>query len=346
MTVYLHHLDPYDILNIRTLNTPGGNRFTSTPMVYDFLKFCADNINQSLFFAVMVFLHVSSTVGICSIMARIFLGSQNFHVVLALGIYLTLFSASGEVALAAANNGTVLYALLVGSFTFGLMENRWIPFHLAVFIAILVKPFYIAFWLLPVFINGFSRRQFAQACVGVAVSTTVYLIYDFSQPVLFESWLHSVVQQTLVAGDLGTNIFGALKPYGEARQLNWLPYFGQLVYIALITTIVVFGRLRGPARSAALFVVAIFVNPRPLPYDLAVAAIPLVAVTASLFTSAKTNFGLLSISWLLLVLCEATTFQGIIAPSAVAFPMIVLVILGLASIASRRPGIQSQVSTD
>ena len=85
-------------------------------------------------------------------------------------------------------------------------------------------------------------------------------------------------------GLLGQNLLGAVFHEPYARRLPLAPYEAQLALSAvLVAASLMLGRLTRPERIAGLLLAAVMLNPRAMRYDLSMAAIPLLAVAASLF---------------------------------------------------------------
>jgi hypothetical protein len=143
------------------------------------------------------------------------------------------------------------------------------------------KPYYVFFWIIPARAHGFSWRQTATAACLALLAAFTYVLPLWLAPDTFYTWVDNVMT-TLGIGDIGVNVFGAFSERLTAAEPPWLPHAAQLVFVALLTALLLPTRLAGRRLWAALFVGAVFMNPRPLGYDVAIAAIPLVFLVATL----------------------------------------------------------------
>jgi hypothetical protein len=91
-------------------------------------------------------------------------------------------------------------------------------------------------------------------------------------------WLHALFRETVGIGLLGDSLLAALIKSGHGKAAAW---FVQIVFsAALSVAALLLGRLDRPRRIAALVMIAVFLNPRAMRYDLSMAAVPMLALAA------------------------------------------------------------------
>lgn len=347
LPVYRHAVEllaegknPYDSALLHDAGVPPWLFFISPPAVMMLFAGIANTPLRHLLEPALFILHVVAIVGTPFLLGRLLFGPSPARIALAMGGFLTLFAAAGLGAVSAMNNGSVLNFFIVAGAFSGFRRRRWSGFHLAVVIAAIFKPYYVFFWILPVLAHGFNWRQ---VFIGASLATLAALAYImplFLAPDIFHAW-RSNVMTTLSIGDVGSNVFGVFDAWLTGKGFNtdqvWLPAAAQLAYITLLIGLLLIFPLKGPALWAACLLSAVFMNPRPLAYDLALAAIPLAFLTAMLLPRAIGLGWRLAIStWLLagtmLVLC----YNDRIAPRGGVFSIVVAGVLLAVIVRARR----------
>jgi hypothetical protein len=201
---------------------------------------------------------------------------------LGLGFFFAAFLGSGVFSALVANNGTLLYALIAVGLVPAVLRGRWWPFHLAVALATAFKPFYAAFWIVPLLADAEARAQWAPFVLGVGAAAASYLTPMLMAPKLMAEWTHTLVQQVVSDDRLGDNLLGAMTSQPAWRHAPTAPYAAQLAFSAvLVAASLMLGRLDRRTRIAGLVLAAVFLNPRAMRYDLSMAAIPLLAVVCA-----------------------------------------------------------------
>ena len=275
-------LGPYHPGILEMLGVDGDLKYTSTPLV-DRIFDLASRFPVVLTWAepVYIVVHVCSVVTIVSVLTTLFLGHGWREALLGLAVFLLMFATGGMNALAAANDGTLLYGLILLAVHRGFLKRRWAAFHLIVTFAVAVKPIYAPLWLLPIFADRVSAKQIGFAICGGFVAVCSYLVYVVLEPTIVQDWLANLQTQAVqTASDLGDNVFAAVHGTAGGRLDVVLPLIAQFTFDVALVSILWLGGFAGRARWAALIVLAIFVNPRLMPYDSAIASIPLVALFA------------------------------------------------------------------
>ena len=223
------------------------------------------------------------------VLGRLLLGPGLARAALAIGFFFTAFAGSGFFTALVINNGTPLYALIALALIPAVTRDRWLAFHLAVALATAFKPFYAAFWIVPVLADGPWGRRWAQSAVAFAAAAATYVAPAILAPKLMTEWLHALVRETVGVGLLGDNLLAAMI---KSHHDKGAAYAAQLGFSALLAVAaLLLGRLDRRQRIAGLIMIAVFLNPRAMRYDLSTAAVPLLALAAGAF--AKAPAGLL-----------------------------------------------------
>jgi hypothetical protein len=255
--------------------------FTSPPFVWLLYKFAAHSALKPVFGPVLLAADAISVVALPMIFSRLLLGPGLTRMALGVGFFFTAFAGAGFFTAMVINNGTPLYALIAAGLIPGVTRRRWLGFHLAVTLATAFKPFYAAFWIVPVLADGLDSGEWTASVAGLGVAAMTYVVPALIAPKLTATWLHALARQTLGEGLLGDNLLGAVFHEPFARHASWAPYAAQgALSVVLVGASLVLGRLDRGRRIAGLLLAAVFLNPRVMRYDLCIAAIPLLAVAA------------------------------------------------------------------
>jgi hypothetical protein len=251
--------------------------FTGPPFVWELYRLAAESPFRRLVGPALVAAGFVSSAVIPLVQSRLFLGRRAERMALGSSFFFTAFAGAGFFAAIATNNGTPLYALIMVALVPGITRDRWLFFNAAVALATAFKPFYAAFWLVPLLSNGGYRRHLVGCIAGMAMAALAYLAPLMAAPALFHEWLRALSKQTLIDGLLGSGLFAAVFHQTSARLA---PYEAQLA----LSVVLVLASLALPQerarRIAGLTVAAVFLNPRLMPYDICIAAIPLLACIA------------------------------------------------------------------
>jgi hypothetical protein len=255
--------------------------FTAPPFVWLLFKTAAHSALKPVFGSVLLAADAISITALPVILSRLFLGPGVGRIALGAAFFFTAFDGAGFFTGLVINNGTPLYALIAVALVPAVTRGKWLGFHIAVALATAFKPFYAAFWLVPLLAEGPGARQWAASAAGLAVAAATYIAPVFTAPKLMAAWLHALARQTVGQGLLGDNLLGAVASQPAARHSPLAPYEAQLALSAvLVGAALMLGRIERPRRIAALVLIAVFLNPRAMRYDLSTAAIPLLAVAA------------------------------------------------------------------
>ena len=328
LPVYLRAVDllaagqnPYDSELLHHAGVPSYLYFISPPAVMMLFAGIAKSPLHFLFGPALFLLHLAAMAGTPILLGRLLFGRAPARLALATAAFFTLFAASGLTAFSAMNNGSALNFLIVALALPGFSRKRWTAFHIAVTVAAIFKPYYVFCWILPVLAHGFDRRQFFTACGLTIMAASSYILPMWLAPEIFHAWVSNVMT-TLAIGDVGTSVFGALADWQAALKPQWLPHAAQAAYIAFLAILLMLTRLRGRPLWAALLLGVVFMNPRPLSYDMAIAAIPFAFLTATLLPKAMTMPWRLAISVpALAIFMLVLSYNDRIVPAAMLFPL-------------------------
>ena len=258
--------------------------FTAPPFVWWLYRMAAHSGFAASFGSMLVAADVISVVALPVILGRLFFGPGLGRIVLGAGVFFSAFAGAGFFTFLVMNNGTPLYALIALGLIPAVARDRWLAFHLAVALATAFKPYYAAFWIVPVLADGPNARRLAESALAFGVAALTYVAPFLLAPKLFAEWTHTLLRQTVGENLLGDNLLGAMTHDPAAAHGPIGPYAAQLIFSAvLVGASLMLGRLGRTQRIAALVLAAVFLNPRAMRYDLCMAAIPLVAVAAGAF---------------------------------------------------------------
>jgi hypothetical protein len=273
--------DPYPPAQARRAH---GLFFTSPPFVWLLFKLVAHSPLRPVFGPLLLAADAISVVAIPVVLSRLLLGPSAARAALGVGFFFTAFAGAGFFTALVINNGTPLYALIAAALIPAMSRGRWLWFHLAVTLATAFKPFYAAFWIVPLLADGPWGRRWAASAVGLLAAASTYVAPLLIAPKLMSLWVHTLFRQTMGEGLLGDNLLGAVLTEPIARQSHAIAYAAQLAFsAALLVGALTLGRLDRPRRIAALVLIAVFLNPRAMRYDLSTAAVPLLALVAGAF---------------------------------------------------------------
>lgn len=323
--------DPYQPAQARHAY---GLFFTSPPFVWLLYKLVAHSGLRPIIGSVLLAADAVSVVAIPVILGRLLLGPGAARMALAVGFFFTAFAGSGVFTALVINNGTPLYALIALALIPAMSRDRWLWFHLAVALATAFKPFYAAFWIVPILADGPWGRRWAASAAGLAAATAAYLAPALLAPRLMSAWVHTLVRQTVGEGLLGDNLLGAVTKSPGARHGHESAYFDQLAFsAALLAAALLLGRLDRPRRIAGLVMIAVFLNPRAMRYDLSTAAVPLLALAAGAL--ARGPAGILAQTvWAVLLAAVMIAFSHSTPTDGFLYAGVVMVSLLLAIAAS------------
>ncbi len=255
--------------------------YTSPPLITYLLSIIAAFGLNGPFSVLLVAAHLVSFTGIAVLLTRLFLGRDRVVLAVAFGAYLMLFQWAGVGSFGACNNGTPLYFVILLGMLRGVERADWAFFFAAVFGAMLFKPFYMAFLIIPVFLDGFAWDRLKAAVLTTSLALAVYGLCAVIDPATTRDWLAVLSQQTFNLGDAGGHIFGYFRNKGEAVP-RWLPGLSFLSVAGAMGLFVLVGPRRRLPRLAALIIAAVYANPRAQIYDWSVIAVPLVYLAAEI----------------------------------------------------------------
>ena len=191
--------------------------FTGPPFVWELYKLAAESSFRRFVGPALVVAGLASSAVIPLVQSWLFLGRRAERMALGWSFFFTAFAGAGFFAAMATNNGTPLYAMITVALVPAVTRDRWFFFNVAVALATAFKPFYAAFWLVPLLSNGSYTRHLVGSVVGMAAAALAYLAPLMAAPALFHEWLRALSKQTLVDGLLGSGLFAAVFHQTSAR---------------------------------------------------------------------------------------------------------------------------------
>ncbi|MBS0412688.1 MAG: DUF2029 domain-containing protein [Proteobacteria bacterium] len=269
--------DPYLPAQVRHAH---GLPFIAPPFVWMLYRLAAHSPLRPAFGDILMIADFVSVAVIPAVLGRLLLGPGAGRIVLAAGVFFAAFLGAGVFSALVANNGTVLYALIALALAPAVRAGRWGPFHAAVALATAFKPFYAAFWLVPLLADDAARRQWRAGALAVGAAALSYLVPWLAAPKLMREWIHTLFTQVVGHDRLGDSLLGAVT--ADPRHAPLAPMAAHLgLSAALLAAALALGRQDRRTRIAGLIVAAVFLNPRAMRYDLSTAAVPLVALAAA-----------------------------------------------------------------
>ncbi|HZC16722.1 MAG TPA: hypothetical protein VE309_08170 [Caulobacteraceae bacterium] len=295
--------------------------FTAPPFVWELYRLAAHSGLAADLGSVLLAANAISVLALPVILSRLLLGPGLARIALGAGFFFIAFDGSGFFTALVINNGTPLYALIAAGLIPAAARGRWLGFHAAVALATAFKPFYAAFWIVPLLADGPWGGQLAASIAGLGVAAMTYLAPALLAPKLMSAWLHALTRQTLSEGLLGDNLLGAVSHQPGAHQQPGAAYEAQLAFSAvLLAAAFGLGRFDRARRIAALVLIAVLLNPRAMRYDLSMAAIPLLAVIAGILFSgrpgpmAQATWAIM-LAWVMTAFSQNTTADGVLYAS-------------------------------
>jgi len=277
--------DPYQPAQVRHAH---GLPFIAPPFVWMLYRLAAHSPVRAVFGDMLMIADFIACAAIPAILSRLLLGPGAARIVLGAGFFFAAFLGSGVFTVLVANNGTVLYALIALGLIPAVGQGRWTAFHAAVALATAFKPFYAAFWLVPLLADAEARAQWRTGALAVGAAALTYLVPWLLTPKLMQAWLHTLVTQVVGHERLGDSLLGAVT--ADPRHAPWAPTAAHLVLsVALLAGALALARQDRRTRIAGLMLAAVFLNPRAMRYDLSTAAVPLLALVAATATRGRPN---------------------------------------------------------
>lgn len=192
------------------------------------------------------------------------------------------FNIAGLMTIISGNFGVILNAIVAIGIGHGVRSRQWWPLFLGIAFCAAIKPFYLQFLIVPVFLEPPTVRRLLAAAASAGAAAAAYAASWLGDPARFEAWRASLVDQSLTRGDVGANVFAFV--VNDLAPGNAVLVGGavQVLFTGCLLLLVLVGMPRNNERRlAGLWVAACFANPRMMMYDLAFVTAPVVALTAA-----------------------------------------------------------------
>lgn len=227
-------------------------------------------INDSAFFKSVVFV----LNGTLWVMTACFFCRSKYDLAVVIPALLFLFGMQGWVAILTGNIACLLYfsAALAGLLYYNQILST-IMFAALVLLLTLIKPFYAEFLIFVWFVRGFKSFLVASLAVVSAFFAINLTIY----PELFQAFLNA-----LKVNSYDTEIYG-ITFFSNLSSLGFNSFIAAIMHLSLIGFMFVLFVLRLPylnrsQQYGCLFILAVFINPKHITYDLMVAVPALVVL--------------------------------------------------------------------
>lgn len=274
--------NPYTPGVIQQYGANAGFNFTSPPIFLTLIQTLNRELGPRLLFGVYTSIFFLLLVYTGTLQLR--LTSPAYKIKDLRGDIVTTFTAfniAGITATMSGNFGVIMNSLVIISVYYGIHHNRWWLFYISLIAFATIKPFYLEFLLIPAFIS----RKWCQ-CAIISISCTVIVagVYAFSwhsNPGLFADWRNSLADQSFARGDAGANLFAFFSSVEGLKNGAVVGVVGQILFVMGLLALVTSGLPKNNSRRlSAIWVCAVYANPRLMMYDVALAAIPISALIA------------------------------------------------------------------
>ena len=272
--------DPYSLAD-------GGLPFVYPP-IFLYLGAAFAHIPAHLAWAFYLAVLTISTLAIPWLLATQYLRTRWLTPAIALVVFVLQPRLFGEIVFLSGNLGAPLYALILIAALPGLRRNRWLWFYAAIVLASLIKPPFLTFLVLPVFL---AHRQFPRPASPPLPSP-----WPPMPPRLASSPPSSSPSRTPSASRFSCAMTTASDTWpGSSSSISASPAFHGLIapiaYLAVMAALLaamLVLRRRTPTPNPALWlpmllVFAIIANPRMQAYDAEIAFLPAIVLCVECF---------------------------------------------------------------
>lgn len=323
--------DPYAPGAMQRFGVEQGYNFTYPPVALDILQPLAALDPTFVMWAYSVLFAASALWLLWLLTNTVCASLSPFQRACGLVAGVAAFTMAGTISISSANWGVILNAMVVTALVHAIRSRSYLPFLVAVVLCSSIKPFYLQFLIVPMIVNRESWVYIVKAGVTVAVAAAIYLSYYFFSEARFVSWMMSIDDQSIAQGVVGNNVFGFALGLG-ASSIVALAIHGLFCLAMLAMAMGLKSTDQGVRWSVAL-IVASFLNPRIMMYDVQIAAIPVFYLIcgAPLIQSrmCPRNGALLVVGVLFLVGLLSLREHAVFARS-LAFPLTALVAVAIA----------------
>jgi hypothetical protein len=227
---------------------------------------------------------IAATFAIPWLLARFYLCSEWMTPLVALTVFAIQPRFFAERMMISGNVATLLYALILAAGIPGMRRNRWALFYLAITLAAVAKPAFLALLILPLLAGS---RQLLQGAFTAVCVFAVYGLQRLTMPGLFLAFRDALYVQLVVKRDVGTGMYGHFLELGGRVALLRGPVRSSIAHFAIVAILAgaLFLLRKGRDLPAveklwvpALIVIAILADPRLQEYDFDIAVVPAIYV--------------------------------------------------------------------
>jgi hypothetical protein len=227
---------------------------------------------------------VAATFTIPWVLSSCYIRSEWMTPVVALAIFAIQPRFFVERMMISGNVATLLYALVLLAGVPGIRRNRWTLFYLAVILAALVKPVFLALLILPILAGS---RQFVRSALTAAAVFAAYAFERLSMSSLYLAFQNTLYLQLVVKHDAGTGLYSYFLNAGNRVALfrgSIRALIAHFSVVAILLAALFLLRKRKHLPNVerlwvpALVVMAVLANPRLQYYDLDIAILPAIYI--------------------------------------------------------------------
>ncbi|TCZ53929.1 hypothetical protein [Roseicella aquatilis] len=271
--------DPYSIEQVSALSATN-MAFVTPPLPAQIMRW-ASWLTGPHVFGYALWLATVTSYFVCVVLLTKIIHKRLSPGLLALSLATSLaaFKGGGVQALLGANMSIVFHAAIITTIYYGLRDRRWTAFYMAVLVSAVFKPYFVLYLIFPVLLDGWAWKEFRTGCGVVVATALLYAAAALAFP----------DEQALFMRNLTEDAFEKLRFFGESAFNAGRVTFGDKMYgtigAAVFAGLVLLSCLfwlprHAESRIAALFCVAVILNPRVNHYDAFIAAIPMTYLIA------------------------------------------------------------------
>lgn len=223
---------------------------------------------------------IAATLSIPWLLSRFYVRSDWLTPAIAFALFALQPHFLSERMTISGNVATPLYGLVLLAGIPGVKRNRWTLFYLAILLAALAKPVFLALLILPVLAGS---GELLRSVLTTAAVAACYGIERLLLPNLYRGFDDALYMQLVVKQDVGIGLYNMIFSAGGKTSPLHTPVGASIAHLCIMAVVVgALFVLRDGGRDALagrmwvplLLVTAVLANPRLQSYDVDIAAIP------------------------------------------------------------------------